>query len=644
MKQATMDGNTAASYVSYAFSDIAVIYPITPSSPMAEQADEWATKGKKNLFGNVPKVVQMQSESGVAGAMHGALTCGGLASTYTCSQGLLLMLPDMYKIAGELLPTVFHVSARALSTHALSIFGDHQDVMACRQSGFAMLCASSVQEVMDLALVSHIATLKGSVPFLHFFDGFRTSHEYSKIDVIEEEEMRSLLPVSDIEKFKKRKLTPDSPLQRGTAQNGDIYFQNREACNPYYLALPKIVQEVMDDVSKITGRKYNLFDYYGDPNAKHVVVMMGSGVGAMEETIDKLSKNGERVGLVKVRLYRPFFTQAFLSALPKSCEKITVLDRTKESGSIGEPLYLDVCSALFESGRNLPVFGGRYGLGSKEFTPTMCAAIFKNMQSESPKSKFTVGICDDVTFTSLDVCEPFHAAPNDCTSCKFYGLGSDGTVGANKNSIKIIGDKTQSFVQGYFFYDSKKSGGITVSHLRFGTSPIRSSYLVDHADFIACHNPSYLTRYDMLSSLKDNGTFLLNCPWADKELERKLPSIVKRKLAEKNAKLYVIDGTGIARENGLNGRSSTVMQAAFFYLNQTILPYEQAKEYLKEEIDRKFSKKGEEVVRNNHRSIDAVETRLQKIEIPSSWMEEKDPSALTRNGYVGDFIDPILRL
>ena len=644
MKQATMDGNTAASYVSYAFSDIAVIYPITPSSPMAEQADEWATKGKKNLFGNVPKVVQMQSESGVAGAMHGALTCGGLASTYTCSQGLLLMLPDMYKIAGELLPTVFHVSARALSTHALSIFGDHQDVMACRQSGFAMLCASSVQEVMDLALVSHIATLKGSVPFLHFFDGFRTSHEYSKIDVIEEEEMRSLLPVSDIEKFKKRKLTPDSPLQRGTAQNEDIYFQNREACNPYYLALPKIVQETMDDVAKITGREYNLFDYYGDPNAKHVVVMMGSGVGAMEETIDKLSKNGERVGLVKVRLYRPFFTQAFLSTLPKTCEKITVLDRTKESGSIGEPLYLDVCSALFESGRNLPVFGGRYGLGSKEFTPTMCAAIFKNMQEKAPKSKFTVGICDDVTFTSLDVCEPFHAAPNDCTSCKFYGLGSDGTVGANKNSIKIIGDKTQSFVQGYFFYDSKKSGGVTVSHLRFGNSPIRSTYLVDHADFIACHNPSYLTRYDMLSSLKENGTFLLNCPWTSKELERKLPSIVKRKLAEKNANLYVIDGTGIARENGLNGRSSTVMQAAFFYLNQTILPYEQAKGYLKEEIERKFSKKGEEVVRNNHRSIDAVETRLQKIEIPASWMEEKDPSAPTRNGYVGEFIDPILRL
>lgn len=648
MKKMTVDGNTAASYISYAFSELAVVYPITPSSPMAELAEEWSAQGKKNIFGNLPKVVQMQSEAGAAGALHGALTCGALACTYTCSQGLLLMLPNMYKIAGELLPTVFHVSARALATHALSIFGDQQDVMACRQTGFAMLASSSVQECMDMALVAHLATLKSSVPFLHFFDGFRTSHEVNKIDGLEYDEIRSLLDEQDVEKLRERALTPDAPKQRGTAQNGDIYFQNREAANKYYAALPQIVQETMDKVAKVTKRGYHVFDYFGSEYAERVVVMMGSGCSVMEETVEKFNALGEAVGLIKVRLYRPFDTAAFCAALPKTCKKIAVLDRTKEAGAIGEPLYLDVQCALTENGINdVIVVGGRYGLGSKDFTPSMCHAVLRNLQNEYPKNHFTVGILDDVTNTSLDYSFPFY--PNaDYVACKFYGLGSDGTVGANKNSIKIIGERTDLYVQGYFYYDSKKSGGVTISHLRFGKSPIRASYLIDHADFVACHNPSYIEKYEMLNDLKEGGVFLLNCPCADeKELNAYLPPSFKEILIRKQAKTYFIDATKIANEVGLSGRTSTIMQAAFFLLNPSILPYEEAKKYLEEELQKKFAKKGEEIVRKNILAIERVKDELKRVN--SLKITEKEASResinnVMNNTYLHDFIQPILSL
>ena len=649
MKKMTVDGNTAASYVSYAFSSLAIIYPITPSSPMAELADEWAAANKPNLFGATPKIVQMQSESGVAGAMHGALTCGTLATTYTCSQGLLLMLPNMYKIAGELLPTVFHVSARALATHALSIFGDHQDVMAARATGFAMLCSSNVQEVMDLALVAHLSTLKTSVPFLHFFDGFRTSHEVNKIDGIEYEEMRALVDDNDIQVFQNRALTPDKPVERGTAQNGDIYFQNREAANKYYLATPKAVQDIMDKVAQITGRKYRLFDYFGVENAERIIVMMGSGGDTVYEVIEKMNTQNERVGFIKVRLYRPFDSQAFLSVIPKTCTHIAVLDRTKEAGCIGEPLYLDVCAALTENKRNdILVVGGRYGLGSKEFTPAMAYSVFENLKTNTPKNHFTVGITDDVTATSLDIDTSFISAPEDCVSCKFYGLGSDGTVGANKNSVKIIGEHTDLFVQAYFQYDSRKSGGITLSHLRFGKSQIRSAYLIDRAHFIACHNPSYLTRLDMLSSLKEGGVFLLNYPYsALDELEEKLPAAVKRQIAQKRARFFIIDGTEIANKVGLKGRTSTVMQAAFFYLNPSIMPYENAAELLKNELTKKFKKKGENVVKSNCDAVDEAKAAIQEIKYPSEWETAQNGApllALPDDKYFKNFIHPILSM
>ncbi|MBQ8308670.1 MAG: pyruvate:ferredoxin (flavodoxin) oxidoreductase [Clostridia bacterium] len=649
MKKITMDGNAAASHVSYAFSELAIIYPITPSTPMAEQADEWSSAHKPNLFGVTPKVVQMQSESGVAGAMHGALTCGALATTYTCSQGLLLMLPDMYKIAGELLPTVFHVSARALAAHALSIFGDHQDVMAARQTGFALLASASVQETMDLALVAHLATLKTSVPFLHFFDGFRTSHELSKIDMIEYEEMKPLVDQVDIDKFRARALSPDHPRQRGTAQNPDTYFQNREAANNYYLSTPKTVQEIMDKVAQITGRAYRLFDYYGDQKAEYVAVIVGSGGYTMQETVDTLNAEGKKTGVIQVRLYRPFDVTAFCEAIPKSCQKLAVLDRTKESGSLGEPLYLDVCAALAEKGlSHIRVVGGRYGLGLKEFTPSMCRAVFENLESAQPKNHFTVGIYDDLTQTSLDCSAPFPIIHKDRVSCKFYGLGSDGTVGANKNSIKIIGDHTDLFVQGYFVYDSKKSGGITVSHLRFGNTPIRSAYLIDNADFIACHNPSYVTRYDMLSDLKEGGTVLINCPCKDEnELNAYLPPLFKQKLAEKHASLYTIDATTIANEVGLRGRTSTIMQAAFFLLNPKVMPYEKAISYLKEELQKKFAKKGEDVIKSNITAIDMTKERVKKIDYPESWkttIEGKHMLPTPNDEYFRTFIHPILSL
>ena len=642
------DGNGAVSHVSYALSQIAVIYPITPSSPMAEQADIWSSAGKKNLFGEVPQVVEMQSEGGAAGALHGALTCGALATTYTCSQGLLLMLPDMYKIAGELLPTVLHVSARALSTHALSIFGDHQDVMACRQAGFAMLASSSVQECADLALVAHMATLKSSIPFLHFFDGFRTSHEINKIEVADYEEMKTLVDEEDIEKFRDRALTPSRPIQRGTAQNPDIYFQNRERANEHYLALPKRVQALMDRLSVVLGRQYHLFDYFGAPNAKHVAVIIGSGGLTMRETVAQMNGEGYEVGAVQVRLYRPFDVDAFCAALPHSVQTISVLDRTKEAGALGEPLYLDVCAALQEKGRtHVRVYGGRYGLGGKEFTPTDCYAVFQNAMSKTPKNHFTVGIEDDITFTSLD-CSVHYSIRQDCVACKFFGLGSDGTVGANKNSIQIIGNKTKLFAQGYFCYDSKKSGGITISHLRFGKAPILSPYLIDEADFVACHNPSYVERYDMLSNIKHGGTFLLNCPWTDlQSLEKNLPAPVKRQIAEKRLSFYVIDAAAIAKEVGLKGKTNTVMQAAFFYLHPSILPYAQAKALLIEEITRKFSKKGNSMVEMNRLAIEKAEQAVREIHYPQAWLSAKDGAPLlarSKDKYFQEFIQPILTL
>ena len=646
MKKMTIDGNTAASHVAYAFSEVAAIYPITPSSPMAEVADEWATAGRVNMFGQKLRLAEMQSEGGAAGAVHGSLTAGALTVTYTASQGLLLMIPNMYKIAGELLPTVFHVSARALAAHSLNIFGDHSDVMACRQTGFAMLASNSVQEVMDLALVAHLSTLKAKVPFLHFFDGFRTSHEVSKVDAIEYDEMKKLVDMKDIEDFRKNALNPEHPVQRGTAQNSDTYFQNRETANCYYEATPAIVQKMMDKVSKLTGRSYHLFDYVGAPDAEQVIVIMGSGAEAVEETINLMNAKGKKYGLIKVRLYRPFATKAFLKVIPKTCKKMAVLDRTKEPGSLGEPLYLDVCTALMEAKKRITVVGGRYGLGSKEFNPSMVYAIYKNLEQDKPKNHFTIGIYDDVTNTSLDFSEQVIAAPAGTVSCKFYGLGSDGTVGANKNSIKIIGDHTDKYVQGYFFYDSKKSGGITVSHLRFGDTPIQSSYLIDAADFIACHNPSYVTRYDMVTDLKQNGKFLLNCPWAIEDLGKHLPAKMKNMLAKKNAELYVIDALSVAVKAGSPKSQNMVLQAAFFNI-ANIIPYADAEVYMKEKVKVTYGKKGDAVVKANCDAIDAAVASLKKVAIPADWAtttEGAAPAELNNNEYFRKVIHPILAL
>ncbi|MBQ7164884.1 MAG: pyruvate:ferredoxin (flavodoxin) oxidoreductase [Clostridia bacterium] len=649
MKKMTIDGNTAASHVAYAFSEVAAIYPITPSSPMAEVADEWSATGRVNMFGQKLRLAEMQSEAGAAGAVHGSLSAGALTTTYTASQGLLLMIPNMYKIAGELLPTVFHVSARALAAHSLNIFGDHSDVMACRQTGFAMLSSCSVQEVMDLALVAHLSTLTAKVPFLHFFDGFRTSHEVSKIDVIDYDEMKGLVDMAAIEDFRSRALNPEHPVQKGTAQNADTYFQNRETANKYYEATPAIVQDYMDKVSALTGRKYHLFDYVGAPDAEYVAVIMGSGADAIEETINKLNAEGHKLGVVKVRLYRPFATEAFIAALPKTVKKIAVLDRTKEAGSLGEPLYLDVCAALLEKGlANIKVVGGRYGLGSKEFNPSMIYSVYKNLEAKESKNHFTVGIYDDLTHTSLDFSEKYDAAPKGTVSCKFYGLGSDGTVGANKNTIKIIGDHTDKYVQGYFFYDSKKSGGITVSHLRFGDTPIQSSYLIDAADFIACHNPSYVTRYDMVTDLKKGGKFLLNASWTTVELlEKHLPAKMKQALAKKNAQLYVIDAIKIAGEIGLGGRTNTILQSAFFLINEDIMPYADAQDYMKKMAYKSFAKKGDAVVNMNYAAIESAQANLVKIEIPAAWAtatEGAAPAKVADNEYFREVIHPILVL
>ena len=658
MKKLTIDGNTAASHVAYAFSEVAAIYPITPSSPMAEVADEWATAGRTNMWGQKVKIAEMQSEGGAAGAVHGSLSAGALTTTFTASQGLLLMIPNMYKISGELLPMVMHVSARALAAHSLNIFGDHADVMACRQTGFAMLCNSSVQEVMDLALVAHLSTLKSRVPFINFFDGFRTSHEVAKIDVWDEAddyaEIRAICDeagiAADVADFKSRSLNPEHPIQKGTAQNGDTYFQNRETANSYYEATPAIVQKMMDLVSSKCGRNYHLFDYVGAPDAEEVIVAMGSACETIEESINKLNGMGKKYGLVKVRLYRPFVADAFVAALPKTVKKIAVLDRTKEPGSLGEPLYLDVCSALLEKGvTKAKVVGGRYGLGSKEFTPSMVLAVYKNLEQKAPKNHFTIGIYEDVTNSSLDFSEKFDAAPAGSTSCKFYGLGSDGTVGANKNSIKIIGDHTDKHAQAYFFYDSKKSGGITVSHLRFGDTPIQSEYLIDSADFVQCSNPSYITRYDMTSDIKEGGTFLINTDATTVEkLEEFLPAKVKQDIAKKHINLYVIDAIHIAAQLGLRGRTNTILQSAFFRVNPQIMPYDKAIEYMKYMAKKSFGRKGDAVVQMNYNAIDsAAGDNLVRIDVPAEWANATTGAAMHEghaDKYYQEIIKPILYL
>ena len=635
----TIDGNTAAAHIAYALSEVAAIYPITPSSPMAENADEWATAGRKNIFGQKVRIAEMQSEAGAAGAVHGSLSAGALTTTFTASQGLLLMIPNMYKIAGELLPSVFHVSARALAYHALNIFGDHSDVMACRQTGFAMLASCSVQEVMDLALVAHLATLRASVPFLHFFDGFRTSHEVSKIEMIDYEDIKKIVDMKDIENFKKRALNPEHPQLNGTAQNPDIYFQGREAGNKYYDAVPEIVEEMMKKVEGITGRKYNLFDYYGAKDAEKVIVIMGSGAEAAEETVDYLNAKGQKVGLIKVRLYRPFRADKLVAALPKTCKYISVMDRTKESGSLGEPLYLDVVAALAEQGvTGVKVLGGRYGLGSKEFNPSMINAIYENMGGEN-KNHFTVGINDDVTHSSLKVVEKIDASPKDAIRCKFYGLGSDGTVGSNKNSIKIIGNYTEKYAQAYFAYDSKKSGGVTISHLRFGKSPIKSTYFVNKANFVACHNPSYIDKYDMVEDVVPGGSFLLNCQWTVDELDEKLPAPVKAYIAKNNINFYIINAIKVAKEIGLGNKTNTVLQSAFFSI-ANIIPAEDAIEYMKKAAYKSFAKKGDDIVKMNYAAIEKGAGEVIKVDVPASWADAEGTLPVhTATGDRKDLVD-----
>ena len=619
-KMKTMDGNHAAAHASYAYSDVAAIYPITPSSVMAEATDEWATQGRKNIFGQEVQVTEMQSEAGAAGAVHGSLAAGALTTTYTASQGLLLMIPNLYKIAGEQLPGVINVSARALASHALSIFGDHSDVYACRQTGCAMLCESSVQEVMDLTPVAHCAAIKGKVPFINFFDGFRTSHEIQKIETWDYEDLKDMADMDAIDEFRRNALNPNHPCQRGSAQNPDIFFQAREACNPYYDALPALVQEYMDKVNEKIGTNYKLFNYYGAEDAEHVIIAMGSACETIEETIDYLMAAGKKVGLVTVRLYRPFCAEALVNAIPETVKQISVLDRTKEPGALGEPLYLDVVAALKGTKFNdTPIFSGRYGLGSKDTTPAQIVAVYEN----TTKEKFTIGIVDDVTNLSLEVGAPLVTTPEGTINCKFWGLGADGTVGANKNSIKIIGDNTDMYAQAYFDYDSKKSGGVTMSHLRFGKSPIKSTYLIKQANFVACHNPSYVNKYNMVQELVDGGTFLLNCPWDMEGLEKHLPGQVKAFIANHNIKFYVIDGIKIGKEIGLGGRINTVLQSAFFKL-ANIIPEEQAIELMKAAAKATYGRKGDAIVQMNYDAIDAGAKQVVEIQVPESWKDCAD--------------------
>ena len=620
-KMKTMDGNHAAAHASYAFSDVAAIYPITPSSVMAEATDEWATQGRKNIFGQEVQVTEMQSEAGAAGAVHGSLAAGALTTTYTASQGLLLMIPNLYKIAGEQLPGVINVSARALASHALCIFGDHSDVMACRQTGCAMLCESSVQEVMDLTPVAHLAAIKGKVPFINFFDGFRTSHEIQKIETWDYEDLKDMADMDAIAEFRNRALNPNHPCQRGSAQNPDIFFQAREACNPYYDALPAVVQEYMDKVNEKLGTDYKLFNYYGAEDAEHVIIAMGSVNDTIEETIDYLMAAGKKVGVVKVRLYRPFCAQALIDALPDTVKQISVLDRTKEPGALGEPLYLDVVAALRDSKfSEVKIFTGRYGLGSKDTTPAQIVAVYENTEKE----KFTIGIVDDVTNLSLETGAPLVTTPEGTTNCKFWGLGADGTVGANKNSIKIIGDNTDMYAQAYFDYDSKKSGGVTMSHLRFGKKPIKSTYLIHKANFVACHNPSYVNKYNMVQELVDGGTFLLNCAWDMEGLEKHLPGQVKAFIANHNIKFYTIDGVKIGIETGMGPtRINTILQSAFFKLTG-IIPEEQAIELMKAAAKATYGRKGDDVVKKNWAAIDAGAKQVVEVQVPESWKNAED--------------------
>ncbi|MBB6624446.1 pyruvate:ferredoxin (flavodoxin) oxidoreductase [Clostridium gasigenes] len=643
-KMKTMDGNTAAAHISYAFTDVAAIFPITPSSPMAEHVDEWMSQGKKNIFGQTVKVMEMQSEAGAAGAVHGSLQAGALTTTYTASQGLLLMIPNMYKIAGEMLPSVFHVAARALATSSLNIFGDHQDVMAARQTGFAMLAEGSVQEVMDLSAVAHLATIKSKIPFMNFFDGFRTSHEIQKIEVIEYDELAALVDQDALTDFRSRAMNPNRPVTRGTAQNPDIYFQTRESVNRFYDEIPDIVESYMAEITKLTGREYHCFDYYGAKDADRIIVSMGSSTDVIEETIDYLNANGNKVGLVKVRLYRPFSIEKLLKVIPATVKSIAVLDRTKEPGSIGEPLYLDIRSAYYGRENAPVIIGGRYGLGSKDPNPTHIAGVYAELCKENPKNGFTIGIVDDVTHTSLDVVD-IDATPSGTKACKFWGLGSDGTVGANKSAIKIIGDHTDMFAQGYFAYDSKKSGGITVSHLRFGKKPIKSPYLIDKADFIACHNQAYVYKYNVLDGLKKGSNFLLNTIWTPEEVEEKLPASMKKYIAQNNIQFYTLNAVKIAQEIGLGGRINMIMQAAFFKI-ANIIPVEDAVKYLKDAVVKSYGKKGEKVVNMNYAAIDKGVQSIIKIDVPAHWKDvvvETIAPDDTIPAFVKNIVNPMTR-
>ena len=644
-KMKTMDGNTAAAYISYAFTDVAAIYPITPSSTMAEVVDEWAAQGQKNVFGQTVKVLEMQSEAGAAGAVHGSLQSGALTTTYTASQGLLLMIPNMYKMAGELLPGVFHVSARALAASSLSIFGDHQDVMATRQTGFALLAESGVQEVMDLSAVAHLSAIKGRVPFINFFDGFRTSHEIQKIETLAYDDLAKLIDYDAVTAFRNRGLNPDNPVVRGTAQNPDIYFQTREAVNSYYEALPGIVEEYMNEINKLTGRKYGLFNYYGAPDAEEIIIAMGSACETIQTVVEKLNAEGRKVGLLAVHLYRPFSIKHFMAAVPKTVKRIAVMDRTKEPGSFGEPLYMDVRGAFYEAEISPLIIGGRYGLGSKELTPSEVLAVFENLTAAEPKNNFTVGIVDDVTNTSLAVTTSLDTTPASTKSCKFWGLGSDGTVGANKSAIKIIGDHTDMYAQGYFSYDSKKSGGITVSHLRFGHEPIRAPYLITFADFVAVHNQSYVDKYDVTAGLKKGGTFLLNCNWSMEELETHLPGNIKRYIAKNAVNFYTIDAVKIAQEIGLGGRINMIMQSAFFKLAD-IIPLADAVKYLKEAVDHSYGLKGQAILDMNYAAIDRGVNAIVKIDVPAAWADAAGDAniAVTGNEFIDNILTPVNRL
>jgi len=639
----SIDGNTAASHVAYAFSDVAAIYPITPSSPMGEMIDAWSAQGRKNIFGQQVKVSEMQSEGGAAGAVHGSLSAGAFTSTFTASQGLLLMIPNMYKISGEIMPAVFHVAARAVAGQALSIFGDHQDVMATRETGFSLLASGSVQEAMDLALVAHLSTIRASIPFVHFFDGFRTSHEIQKVEMLDYDDIPDLVDWDAINRHRERALNPEHPHLRGTAQNPDIYFQVNEAANKYYQAVPKIVEEEMEKVSKLTGRSYHLFDYVGDPEAEHIIIMMGSGAEAAEEAVNYLNRKGERIGLVKVRLYRPFSVEHFFKTIPKTVKRMAVLDRTKENGSFGEPLYVDISAMYQNKHEDMFIVGGRYGLGSKDLTPSMVKAVFDNLKLAEPKNHFTVGIEDDVTFTSLPIKEEIDASPKGLVQCKFWGLGGDGTVGANKSAIKIIGDNTDMYAQGYFAYDSKKSGGVTISHLRFGNALIQSTYLINTADYIACHNPAYVDKYNLLEGIKENGTFVLNCAWTLKEMEDHLPNSLKKIIAEKNLKFYTIDAVKIAEEVGLSGRINMVMQTVFFKL-ANVLSVDDAIKYLKEAIEKTYAKKGKNIVEMNWKAVDAALDNINEINYPNSWAQlaPKNEKEVDEPDFVKNVMKPMI--